>query len=140
MKGFDGIPAPSAMSFELYKIPEGKIGIAHSDDKFSIGYLELNPGKELAKHNRPVLEQLMQIKGACKIILYHEEEIKTITLNEGGNLDIKPGQYHVHSNKDNTEISITLWKFNGDIRNIIDEIRKNAVRFKNIPKKRISYW
>ena len=49
------------MSFELYKIPEGKVGIAHSDDKFSIGYLELNPGKELAKHNRPVPEQLRHL-------------------------------------------------------------------------------
>ena len=97
----------------------------YNANRFSTGYLELNPGEELPKHNRTVLEQLVQIKDMCRIILYTGESTETIELKEGDKLDIKPGQYHVHSNKDNSESSITLWKFDGDITSIINDIRKN---------------
>ena len=113
------------MSFELYNIPQGKIGIAYSGEDFSTGYLELEPGTELAKHNRPVLEQLMQIKGIGKIIVFEGENQKEVIMNVGDKLDIPPEQYHIHANR-GTESSITLWKANGDITEIIDAIRKNS--------------
>ncbi|MCK4326875.1 MAG: cupin domain-containing protein [Candidatus Diapherotrites archaeon] len=113
------------MSFELYNIPQGKIGIAYSGKDFSTGYLELEPGTELAKHNRPVLEQLMQIKGASTMIMFDGDEQKEIVMEVGDKLDIPAGQYHAHANT-GTESSITLWKASGDITEIIDAIRKSS--------------
>ena len=113
------------MSFEMYELPQGRIGIAYAGEDFSTGYLELEPGKELAKHNRPVLEQLMQIKGTATMIMFEGDDSKEIVLNVGDKLDIPPKQYHIHANK-GTESSITLWKANGDIMEIINAIRKSA--------------
>lgn len=113
------------MSYETYKIPQGKIVIAHSDRRLSVGYLVLNSGEELEKHNRPILEQLHQIKGTCTMILFNEGSTKEIVLSEGNSLDIPANQYHIHANRSNEE-SITFWKANGDITEIINDIRKNS--------------
>lgn len=112
------------MNFEEYKIPQGKILIAFSDKNLSVGALELNPGQELSKHNRPVLESLFQIQGTC-IMKFFEENgiIKEVILNKGDSIDIPPFKFHIHSNP-SKEISITFWKANGDITEIINKIRK----------------
>lgn len=113
------------MSFELYEFPQGKVGISYAGEDFSTGYLELNPGAEFSKHNRPVLKQLMQIKGTATMIMFDGEESKEVILNVGDKLDIPAEQYHIHANK-GTESAITLWKANGDIMDIINAIRKTS--------------
>ena len=114
------------MSFEVYKLPEGKIMIAHSDKSMSIGILELNPQQALSKHNRPALESLFQIKGSCTIKLFNKDlGIEEVVLNEGDSIDITSGQFHIHSNP-NDEPSVTLWKASGDITDVIDNIKKNS--------------
>lgn len=50
---------------------------------------------------------------------------KEIVLNEGESIDIPPLKHHVHSNPFD-KISITFWKANGDITEIIDNIRKKS--------------
>jgi len=112
------------MTSEVYSIPEGRIVIAHSDKDISIGYLVLNPGKELPKHNRPVLEELRQISGRCVMKLYEDDGIREVTLHEDEKLEIPPRQYHVHSNPF-LDLSYTLWIAHGDITAIIESIRKN---------------
>ena len=58
--------------------------------------------------------------------LFDEEgNVEEVTLNEGDSLDISQGKFHIHSNPFEEE-SITFWKANGDIREIIDTIRKNS--------------
>ena len=114
------------MNFEQCKIPEGSILIAFSDNNLSVGTLEINPKKELQKHNRPVLESLFQLKGRCMIKLFGDDEnIEEVVLNEGDSIDIPPKKYHIHSNPfENT--SITFWKASGDITEIIENIRNNS--------------
>lgn len=111
---------------EGYKISDGKVifYIAHSDKEFSAGILILYPKAELPKHNRPVVERLMQVYGICIMKLYDEQNIREITLRERESLQIPPKQYHIHSNP-TSDKSITMWKAEGDITNIIEEIRKN---------------
>ncbi len=114
------------MSFESCKIPEGNILIAFSDRNLSVGTLELNPKKELQKHNRPVPESLFQLKGRCKIKLFGDEEnIEEVVLNEGDSIDIPPEKYHIHSNPFE-DTSLTFWKASGDITEIIDNIRNSS--------------
>ena len=110
---------------EGYKSPDKKVifYIAHSDKKFSTGTLLINPKAELTKHNRPVLERLLQIFGNCLIKLFDEGDIKEIVLREGKSLEIPPYQYHIHSNPTNDK-SITIWRAEGDITHIIGEIRR----------------
>ncbi|MFH1565286.1 MAG: hypothetical protein ABIC82_05605 [bacterium] len=55
--------------------------IAFSDENLNVGTLELNSNKELAKHNRPVLESLFQLEGKCVIKLFEDGgEIKEVVL------------------------------------------------------------
>ncbi len=113
------------MGFERYAIPEGSIMIAFSDQHVSVGYLEINPRQELAKHNRPALESLFQIQGRCAMRLFEDDgSIKEVVLEEGMSIDISPLTFHIHSNP-YEEKSITFWKATGDIREIIEKIRVN---------------
>jgi quercetin dioxygenase-like cupin family protein len=113
------------MNFEKYNLEQGNIMIAFSDKNISVGTLEIKPKMELTKHNRPVLESLFQLKGKCLMKLFNEDNsIKEIILNEGDSIDIPTYKYHIHSNPFN-ETSITFWKANGDITEIIDNIRKS---------------
>ena len=118
------------MSYELYKIPEGKMCMIHCHEGISIGYLELDEGKELEKHGRPVREHLMQVKGTCKITLFERDGEREVALNPGDTLDIPEYVPHIHSNKGGSESSITLWKFKGNIINIIDSIKQGSERLK----------
>lgn len=114
------------MNFESYRLPQGKIMIAFSDKRLSVGTLHINSGQALAKHNRPVPESLFQIKGSCVMKLFGEDgSTKDVVLKEGESLDIPPKKFHIHSNPYN-EPSITFWKASGDITKILEEIRKNC--------------
>ncbi len=113
---------------EIYKLPQGKITIGFCDEGVSVGMLELSPGQELAKHNRPVDEELVQVYGSCVMKLFDGDRlIKEVTLNEGDKLVIPANQFHIHSNPTNDR-SITLWKFEGDIVEIIENIRNSFER------------
>lgn len=109
---------------EIYKLPQGKIIVSFSDKNLSIGLLELDSYQELEKHNRPVNEELVQISGSCLIKLYNNELVEEVILNEGEKLVIPANQFHIHSNPSNNK-SITLWKFEGNIVDIIKNIKKN---------------
>lgn len=114
------------MSFDNYKIPEGHIMIAHSDEQLSVGVLGIDPGQELQKHNRPALESLFQIKGKCIMKLFEEDDtVREIILEEGESIDIPPLMFHVHANPFDDE-SITFWRARGDITEIIKSIRNNS--------------
>jgi len=108
---------------EIYELPQGKIIIGFCDENLSIGLLELNPNQALTKHNRPVTEELVQVYGTCTMKLFNNNKlVKEVTLNEGEELEIPANQFHVHSNPTNKK-SITLWKFEGNIVDVIENIR-----------------
>ncbi|MDD5621322.1 MAG: hypothetical protein PHS27_01910 [Candidatus Pacebacteria bacterium] len=111
---------------EIYKIPQGKMIISYSDKNISIGLLELNANELLPKHNRLVKEELTQIYGSSIIEIFDEDNSsQKIILKAGDNLEIQEGKFHIHSNN-SEDVSITLWKFEGDIANIIEDIRKGS--------------
>ncbi|RJO60014.1 cupin domain-containing protein [candidate division WS5 bacterium] len=115
------------MNFEVCRIKEGKIVIAHSNNNMSVGYLEINPNSELKKHNRPCTECLYQIKGVATMVLFDEKDsTKELILKEGEEIEIPLGKYHIHANR-TSEPCVQMWKAKGDIREILDEIRKNSL-------------
>lgn len=103
---------------EVYKIPQGKLVVSYCDKNLSIGLLELNANQELSKHSRPVDEELFQVYGTSIVKLDKE-----VTLNEGDTIKIAANEEHVHSNPSDKK-SITLWKFEGDIVEIINKFRR----------------
>mgnify|MGYP001588871260 CR=1 FL=1 len=110
---------------EIYELPQGKITISFCDKNLSIGLLELSPNQALEKHNRPVDEELVQIHGSCVMKLFDGDKlVKEVPLNEGEKLEIPANQFHVHSNPTNGK-SITLWKFEGNIVDVIENIRNS---------------
>lgn len=110
---------------EIYELPQGKITIGFCDENLSIGLLELNPNQELSKHNRPVAEELVQIHGTCVMKLFDGDKlVKEVSLNEGEKLEVPANQFHIHSNPTNKK-SITLWKFEGNIAGVIENVRDN---------------
>jgi quercetin dioxygenase-like cupin family protein len=109
------------MNFENYKLEQGSIMIAFSDEKLSVGTLELNSGAQLSRHDRPCLESLFQLKGKC-VIKFDDREVE---LNEGEQIDISVGTFHIHSNPF-SEKSLTFWKASGDITEIIRKIREGS--------------
>ncbi|KKP67516.1 MAG: hypothetical protein UR68_C0001G0098 [Candidatus Roizmanbacteria bacterium GW2011_GWA2_35_19] len=111
---------------EVVEIPQGKFYLGKSNKTFSQGYLELKPFSSLLIHNRPRgFENLTQVKNSCVMIVFDKPEGSTHKLNEKDKLRIVPeGTWHIHSNPSD-KLSITYWYFEGDIRYIVDDIRKN---------------
>lgn len=109
---------------EIYELPQGKMIIGFYDKSLSVGLLELNSKQELTRHNRTVNEELVQVSGSSVIKLFEGEElVKQVILKENEKVSIPANQYHVHSNPTD-EKSITLWQFEGDILEVIENIRK----------------
>lgn len=113
---------------EIYQLPQGKITIVFSNEDLSIGLLKLNSNQELPKHNRPVKEELLQVSGSCVMKLFEDNDsVKVVALREGDSLEIPANQFHIHSNRTKSN-SIILWKFEGSISGVIEDIRNNFKR------------
>lgn len=106
---------------EGYKLPQGKIFIGPCGRDLSFGFLELAPDSSLEEHSRPVDEELVQIEGESVITLFDGEETREIDLEKGDFVRIPENKSHVHGNRSSSR-SLTLWKFEGDIRDVIENI------------------
>lgn len=119
-------------SLEVYEDKEKTVRFyfTHSSKEFTTGVLVIQPHKELPKHNRPLaVENLIQISGKCVMKLFkgETEQFEEHKLNPGNYLSIPKGQYHIHANPfDN--ISITLFKAEGDITKIMNVIRNTYIK------------
>ena len=110
---------------EAKRLPQGVIYLGPSTPAQSIGFLKLFPNKSLDRHNRPVDERLKQIKGKCVMRVFENDKmIKEVELKEGQELIISATQFHQHTNRFEKE-SLTYWQFNGNIIEIIENIRKS---------------
>jgi len=116
---------------ECYELDQGRIFIGPSNEKQSIGYLELNPNQQLTKHNRPVDEELIQIEGTSVVRIFRSNSIEEVILLSGTTTKIPANKYHIHCNRTNKK-SLTFWRFNGDITKIIEEIKKNNKKLTKI--------
>lgn len=107
-------------------LPQGAIYLGESNSTQSVGYLELNPHTSLTLHNRPAIEKLTQVKHTGQIVLYKENQGEVITFEEGDHFVIEPANtWHIHTNPFDT-VSLTYWDFEGDITEIIENIRSMA--------------
>lgn len=109
------------------EIEQGAFYLGESDEEKSVGYLELKPQSSLTIHNRwGGIENLTQVKGTCVMVVFDKPEGTNHLLHEDDTLRIEPeGVWHIHVNP-TEEQSLTYWHFEGDIRNIIESIRKGA--------------
>lgn len=106
---------------EIYESSECRIFIGPSTKESSIGFLELNPRKKLSRHSRPVDEELVQIEGISTMTLFSSHSVEEITLKKGDYLKIPANKPHIHENRSSGK-SLTLWKFEGDITEVIEKI------------------
>ena len=82
--------------YEIYKLPQGKILFSHISDSLNTGVLYLNPQQALPKHNRPVVEQLVQVVGTCVMKLFDGDNIvQEVALHENETLTIPANQFHM---------------------------------------------
>ncbi|HUB94255.1 MAG TPA: hypothetical protein VMB52_07175 [Verrucomicrobiae bacterium] len=114
-------------AFEVWEDPEqeARFCFAHVGTDFSTGVLLLKSGAELPKHHRPLAyENLFQIEGRSQVILLSEEGSVEAThdLTPGTSLQMKKGQWHIHSNPF-PEPSVTQFKADGDITEIVEQMR-----------------
>ena len=109
------------------KIEQGAFYLGTSTKERSIGYLELEPHTSLTVHNRlGGLENLTQVQNSCVMVIFDKPEGTTHKLDEEDKLTIEPeGVWHIHVNPFDKP-SLTHWRFEGDIRKIIEDIRKGA--------------
>lgn len=107
---------------EAYNLPEGVITVSYCDKDLSIGTLTLEPGKELERHNRPVKEELLQIKGKGGLRIFEDGESREVIFEEGDTFEIPANKDHQHINPSGEE-SVVMWKFEGDIAEIVQDIR-----------------
>lgn len=109
------------------EIEQGVFYLGESTKEKTVGYLELKPNSSLAIHNRRGgIENLTQVKGSCVIIIFDKPEGINHKLDEGNKLKIEPEEvWHIHANPFDSP-SLTYWHFKGDIREIIEEIRRKA--------------
>lgn len=107
---------------ELYDLPQGMIAVACCDENRCPGTLELDPHEGLEKHKRPVEEQLIQLHGSCVMKLFDGETVAEVRLDEGDTLDIPADTFHAATDPTD-DPSVTMWRFDGDIRSIVEDIR-----------------
>ena len=109
---------------EVYKLPQGRIFIGYSDKTLSAGYLELNPHQELPKHKRPVDEELIQIEGTSIVRIFRSHSVGEVILPPAHTTIVPANRPHIHANRTDKK-SLTYWRFDGDITEIINRIRES---------------
>jgi len=115
-------------AFEVWDSPDGQVRFcfSHTGSDFTTGVMILQPGAALPKHNRPLAyEHLLQLSGNCMMTLIAEDgaEQSVHNLKPGDSLHMEKGQWHIHANPNETA-SYTLFKAEGDITAILDNLRK----------------
>lgn len=115
-------------AFEVWDDPSGQVRFcfSHTGTDFTTGVMILQPGAALPKHNRPLAyENLLQLDGGCTMTLLNESgDTEAIhMLNPGDALHMDKGQWHIHANP-NAQVSLTLFKADGDITAILDNLCK----------------
>lgn len=109
---------------EIHQMPQGKIHIVHSDEKFSLGYLELNSQQKLDKICEPVDQEIIQLKGMSSVFVFHDgDEPEEVILHPGDYLILPAQTYYIQSNPSDV-VSLSSWKLDGDATETIKEIRE----------------
>ncbi|MBI2010083.1 MAG: hypothetical protein HYS86_02770 [Candidatus Chisholmbacteria bacterium] len=108
------------------EIDQGALYLGESTEKRSVGYLELKPHSSLTLHHREAIENLVQVKNSCVMVVFDKSLGTTHRLDEGDRWRIEPkGTWHIHVNPF-SKTSLTYWHFEGDVREVIEAIRRGG--------------
>lgn len=122
--------------------PDGKARFyfSHSDEKFTTGILVLQPRAALPKHNRPhAIENDVQIGGRCLMTIFNENDTtQEVEIAAGEGVRMQAGQWHIHGNPYD-EVSITLFKLEGDISDIMKMLREMNKKVESNREKNIDF-
>jgi hypothetical protein len=100
--------------------------IVSSNRLHSEGYLELAPGREMPRHHRTVEEKLTQVEGESLVTTFDDSGNPILNqMSRSSELRIPPGTEHIHANPYG-HASLTKWVFEGDVTEIIAELRREA--------------
>lgn len=123
---------------EIYESPDGssRFYFSWSDDKLTTGVLVLQPGAALPKHQRPhAIENDVQVIGKCLMTIFDgKDNKKEVEILEGEGVRIPKGQWHIHGNPYDT-VSVTLFKAEGDILEVMRLLRETYKKVKSNRKK-----
>jgi len=110
---------------EIIRIPQGKVFIKQTSAGTSEGLLSLDPGQEISGHNKPIFEELEQLRGESIIRIYEETSvIMEKKLMPGDKYTIPMNKTHTHLNPLDSP-SVLMWKFHGNAMDIINLLRIN---------------
>lgn len=108
---------------DIHKMPQGTVHIVHSDEKFSLGYLHIDPKQKLDKIAEPVDQEIIQLKGMSNIFVFHQgDEPEEVVLHAGDYLMIPAHTYYIQTNP-NEEPSLSSWKLDGNVVHVMKELR-----------------
>ncbi|GEM_PF-2971032 len=120
---FDDLFTIELEDCDAYKLPEGILYIARSDQFMSMGFIEIETGQESTKKSRPVAGYFKQFEGSSSFRIFDKNgTIKEINLKKGEIL--KVDENHDYIIKSTGDECIIFWKFNGDVSEIIESLRK----------------
>jgi hypothetical protein len=120
MKAFKFIDA------DIHQMPEGKIHIVHSDPKFSLGYLSLDPQRKMEQISWSVEQEIIQLKGMSSVQVFHNSDEPTEVVMHPGDYLMIPAQTVYTIDNPNEEVSLTSWKLDGDATEEVNLIRQNT--------------
>ena len=99
--------------------------IARSDQFMSMGFIEIETGKESAKKNRPATGYFKQHEGSSIFRIFDKNgTIKETILKKDDVLKVEATHDYIIKN-DGSENSLVFWKFNGDIQEIFENLRRS---------------
>jgi len=114
--------------FEIYEMPEGRgqVVVSFTNGEHSIGVMTLNPGQELPVHTRPVDEQLVQLSGLTRLDYYEGDiVVEQVLLYPNETTVVSANRRHSHVNPSGEEPSLIMSRFDGDISEVVTNIRQN---------------
>ncbi|MBI4895519.1 MAG: hypothetical protein HY831_03425 [Candidatus Aenigmarchaeota archaeon] len=121
---FDDLFTIELEDCDAYKLPEGVLYIARSDQFMSMGFIEIEPGKESSKKSRTVTGYFKQTEGQSAFRIFDKNgSVKEMILKKGDKLKIDANHDYIIKN-DGEENSVVFWKFNGDVFEAFETLRK----------------
>lgn len=135
-ENFDDLFAIELEDCDVYKLSEGLLYIGRSDQFMSMGFIEIESGKESEKKSRPVAGYFKQTEGSSIFRIFDKNgTIKEQTLKKGDMIKIDASHDYIIKNIGD-ENSVTFWKFTGDMTEIFENLRKTLekVQMKARPK------
>jgi len=120
---------------DAYAISQGILMVGRSDKFSTNGFIEINPLTTLPKEARPVPAMFRQVEGSSLFKGFIEGTVKEKTLKSGEVVKLQPDTpYEIHNQTRGK--SLLFWKFDGDLLEAFDKLRKDLPGIPFQPRKK----